>query len=293
MLDFLKQPYPFEPNPKKQLLQNALIGAFIAFFLIFFQPFDTNLWQDEYKILKLAGYGLVTFLMPTALFLILHWFFSADALDRGHNVWREFLGFLMTVTSIAFGNLCYSTALGLGKFSFSTFIGFLIAVMALGVFPIVFGIVLKYNRYKAMNEKGAADLSENLQQYNEKHSSGNNQISESDETIQLIAENEKDTISLKINELLYIETADNYSNIVFFRNNKVQKELLRGPLKRFENQLPFPLIQRCHRSFIVNLQHVADIKGNAQGYRISLHNSDAIVPVARNYGAIILEKLKN
>jgi DNA-binding LytR/AlgR family response regulator len=49
---------------------------------------------------------------------------------------------------------------------------------------------------------------------------------------------------------------------------------------------------RCHRAFIVNTKNVSHIEGNAAGYRLSLKSTENKIPVSRNYGPAITEKLK-
>ena len=289
MLKFLQQPYPFEIVLKKHFVRHFWIGCFIAFFLIIFQPFGTNLWVTDYKIWKLLGYGVVSFVMPV-LFTVAY--FSAvkpEDVEQKWTVGKEIIAMVAMLFSVAIGNLVYAVSLGILALKFSSFVSTLLTVVMLGVFPLAASIFLNYSRYKALNEKEACILEENLQVFQQKNNVENTEIND---VISLVAENEKDSISLNINDLQYIESADNYANIVFLQGNKIQKELLRGTLKRFENQISHPFVQRCHRSFIVNLNQVAHISGNAQGYRITLKNSDTVIPVARNYGASILEKLK-
>jgi hypothetical protein len=290
---FFLQPYPFEGQLKKHFIHNFVIGCFIAFFLIVFQPFDTNLWQTEHKTLKLMGFGFISFLMPFLMVVVQSLFQKLEIWEEKWTVGREIISLIITLTSISFGNMLFSNFLGVTHFSLGNFLGFFTTVITLGLFPIAAGILLRYNHYKNLNQKEANVLSQNIQDFQKTSIEEQENKIIKNEKINLLAENEKDTISLNINDLLYIESADNYANIVFFKDKKIQKELLRGALKRFENQLEnLPFIQRCHRSFIVNLQHVEDINGNAQGYRIALKNCDAIVPVARNYGSMILGKIK-
>ena len=108
-----------------------------------------------------------------------------------------------------------------------------------------------------------------------------------------IAENEKDKTELFPDQLLYIESADNYSNIVFTEEAKVKKQLIRSSLKRMESQIKDENILRCHRTFIVNLKNVKNIEGNAAGYKLSFDQDGYFVPVSRSFGTKILEKLKS
>ncbi len=58
MLSFLLQPYPAgESDLKKAIFQSILIGIFVAFVLIVFQPFGSYNWHHPYKSLILLGYG--------------------------------------------------------------------------------------------------------------------------------------------------------------------------------------------------------------------------------------------
>jgi hypothetical protein len=288
IIHFLKQPYPFDSNIKKVIKRNALIGCFVAFFLIVFQPFGTANWHDEYKTVKLLGYGLVALVVPT----LLHWIHiqlqKPEDIEENWQVGKEILLMLLIIIFITLGNMVYATSLGMGRYSINSFISFFFVVLVIAFFPIVAGVLLRYNHFRGLNQKAASELEQNLQDLQQQHEGENQQ------QVSLIAENEKDTINLIINDLLYIESADNYSNIVFWKNNKIEKVLLRGALKRFEQQLAhYSFIQRCHRSYIINLEQVEHISGNAQGYRMSLKNYDSIIiPVARNYGATILRQLK-
>lgn len=288
VLKFLTQPYPFDIKWSSNLKRNALIGAFVAFFLIAFQPFGTNNWVDEWKSVKLLGYGIVSFVMPTMLLALLYLLQKREKVEETWRVWKEIVFMILLLAAIAFGNMMYSNCLSIVSFTAASYLGFFISVIGIGIFPISAGILIRYFQMNKKNQSEAAILEGNLQDYQSFQRIINN------EEITLVAENEKDTIFFNINDLLYIESADNYSNIVFLKQQKIQKELLRGTLKRFENQLlPYPFVLRCHRSYIINLKHVENVSGNAQGYRMNLKNSDIVIPVARNYGSTILNQLKN
>jgi hypothetical protein len=283
MLKILSQPYPFYQDWRQILSRHAWIGLFVALFLIVFQPFNTNNWQVPHKVLKLAGYGVIGFLMPSLLLLLIERFKTLEQWERIWTVGKELCLTLGVIIVVAFGNVLYSNFLHIGKISFYNFINFIFIVLIIGSFPIGAGILLRFRHFVALNENAATALRADIEDIQAQHS----KVTE-DAEVTFIAENEKDAFTLIVNDLLYIESADNYANFVFLKQGKIQKELLRGSLKRFEQQCAhISLVKRCHRSFVVNLQHVSEIQGNAQGYRISLRQSDSIIPVARNYGAAI------
>jgi DNA-binding LytR/AlgR family response regulator len=108
----------------------------------------------------------------------------------------------------------------------------------------------------------------------------------------LIADNEKDVLSFLVADLLFIESSDNYCTIVYLKNGQPAKPLLRSSLSRLESQINAFNIVRCHRSFVVNLDRVERITGNAQGYKLHLLSGQFQVPVARKYNDSLVSQLK-
>jgi DNA-binding LytR/AlgR family response regulator len=161
---------------------------------------------------------------------------------------------------------------------------------AIGVFPITFGVIRKHNAFKKLNEETASKINRLLDQQPVVAIS----VSEEKKLVVLLAENEKDSFTAEPHELLYCEAADNYTEIAYLEAGSLKKVLLRGSLRRMEQQLlPFPYLVRCHRAFLVNLENVTHIEGNAAGYKLSMRNCTRQVPVSRNFGQAITDKLKH
>jgi hypothetical protein len=67
-------------------------------------------------------------------------------------------------------------------------------------------------------------------------------------------------LTLKVNDLIFLESSDNYVVIHYESSGKPKTYLIRNTLKHFEKDLAeFPLL-RCHRSFMVNINHVKMMK---------------------------------
>ena len=272
----------------------------MAFFLIVFQPFGVSIWQTDNKLLKLIGFGLVSFICPLIFRLISAVILKNKKPEETWMVWKEMLGLMLVICFIAFGNLCYGNFIGISHFNLQELSLALTATFLLAIFPITANVALKYNRFVVLNQKDA-ELMEaevlDFQHRTEIEPPITNDIPETqvkEELLVLIAENDKDKLELKPEELLFIESADNYSNVVFYRNGKLNKQLLRGSLKRLESQITLPFIVRCHRSYMVNLKLIHHIKGNAQGYRIEFKNNlSETIPVSRNYSKVLFERLES
>lgn len=317
LLKFLNKPYPYIGNMKRAVVSNFLAGCFVAIFLLFFQPFGTANWQTPHKILKLCGFGFVSFIMPLLVQTSIALFFRRDKLEDKWNVGFEILSILIILLSITFGNMMYGKVIGTMGFSLTGFAFAFITVCLIGVFPVTLHVVLKHNRFLRMNLRSADEvnrqleehhhpeelaivaepeehsISEGLQQQETQSAAEELEDSNDEHVLFMVAENGKDAVEIEYQNLLYIEAADNYSNIVFLEEGKVKKQLIRSSLKRTEEFIKNPLVLRCHRTFIVNLLKVNKVEGNAAGYRLILDNLERHIPVSRSYAQSVLSVLKS
>lgn len=282
---FLNKPYPRVDSFKANVISSFLIGFFVAAFLIFFQPFEISLWQTDHKNLKLAGFGLVSFVIPIVSKVLVE-LLPVENKDDHWTVWKEILNITLSVLLIAAGNLLYASLINIGHITLSVYLDFILITFSIGIFPICISVVAKHNRYISLNQQTAREINTHLEEVlTPAHST--------QEKLVLLAENGKDKFELPVGQLLYMTAADNYTEVFFLAENKLRKELIRGSLKRMELQCAsFPEILRCHRAYLVNTQRVKHIEGNAAGYKLSLENCENEIPVSRNYGTTLTEKLR-
>ncbi len=297
MLPFLSKPYPYNPVSGKDIGSNFLIGCFVAFFLLVFQPFDISLWETPYRFWKIMGFGLVSFLCPTMFRLLSVVALRSSRPEESWKVWKETSALVLVLLFIALGNMLYGNLIGIAAISFGQLALAVLATFLLGIFPITANVALKYNRFQALNQKEALHIEQELKDYQQRTEAEQSQQNDpaliETPLLILLAENEKDRLELKPEDLLYIESADNYSNIVFLKKGLVSRQLIRGSLKRLEAQIAVPYIVRCHRSYIVNIRQVNAVSGNAQGYKIGFKVVGVDpVPVSRNYGKEVLAHLE-
>lgn len=286
IIAFLNKPYPYLGNFKRNLVVNFFIGCFIAFFLIVFQPFDINQWVTSNKTLKLLGFGFVSFAVPLLISAVIAVSFSRKLLEDNWRVWTEILNIAIILLFIALGNMLYANLLGATSLTLKNYFGALATVLLIGIFPVTLHVITKHNRLLKINLEKAAQVNQHLDEpVKEQHIEQTQLV--------LTAENEKDKIILHPARLLFIESADNYSNVVYSENGIIKKQLIRGSLKRIEQQISFPKIKRCHRAYIVNLDNVEKVEGNAAGYRLHLTNCTIAVPVSRSFSTTILRLLNH
>lgn len=101
---------------------------------------------------------------------------------------------------------------------------------------------------------------------------------------------EKDVlqISLKLDDLLYLESSDNYVSIKYIHNNQPKSVLIRNTLKNIEKKFENSTLLRCHRSYVVNTKRVRMVKkeGNTMNLLIESPNNEKI-PVSRGYQTLV------
>jgi len=102
----------------------------------------------------------------------------------------------------------------------------------------------------------------------------------------IVFNDEKGTmrLSIKFSDLLYLQAADNYVNIVYCNKDKQAKYMLRSSLKLIEDDhKAYPLV-RCHRSYMVNFEKVKIIRREKDGLHLELDAPEYLeLPVSKTY----------
>lgn len=103
---------------------------------------------------------------------------------------------------------------------------------------------------------------------------------------------EKDEVRFSItsDKVVFIESSDNYCIIKYLNNDKISDFVLRSSLKRLANELIDTPIQRCHRSYMINLEHVASLKKDNSdiSFEFDVPNVKEI-PISKSYNEKIME----
>jgi len=316
MLSTFKKPYPLVTDFKNILLTNFLIVVFVGLFLIVFQPFGISLWQIKNKTIILAGFGFISFLTPTIYQLIKNIGLNNTLTEDNWTIGKEIISSIIVLGLIAFFNQLYFSFVTGVNISIFGYLQSTISVIAIGIFPIAFGLINKHNKFKSLNVENVKSLNDYFE--NEKSNSEKNEnqpdykldyfetnskkvleikYEKEDIKVEIIdelaftAENNKDKLNIKESEFLYIEAEDNYSAIYYLENGSVKRNLMRSSLKRLHEQVERTFVVQCHRAFIVNLKQVKHIDGNAAGYKLQLNEGNASIPVSRNYSKSIISAL--
>ncbi|PLX17227.1 MAG: hypothetical protein C0599_13970 [Salinivirgaceae bacterium] len=268
MLKYLKRSYPFNDDLKRNSKIIFFISVSIFVFLLLFQPLDISSLEGKEKFYLIAGLGAITFLSLSINLLVLPSIVPQIFLHKEWVIWKEILWNLWLLFTIAFGYFLMYKTLGIIEFSFYM----IIKMLLIAIIPLTGLIVFNHNRLLRHHLKTAYDLNAKLKSHRE--------IEE--KLIHFDSDYQKNKLSLKARLLILIRSADNYIEIFWKDENGIQSQLIRSTLiKAQELMKDYNYFFKCHRSYIVNVNHIDRVEGNSQGYRLYFENFEFDVPVSK------------
>ncbi|MEI6347897.1 MAG: LytTR family DNA-binding domain-containing protein [Bacteroidota bacterium] len=273
MFKFLKRSYPFNDDLKHNTKTIFIISIAVFVFLVLFQPLGLNQLSFEDKAISLAGIVIVTFVSLSINLLLVPSLFSKFLNSDGWVIWKEVLWNVWILFTISAGYVGYYKLLGLALFDVG--VGTVVKIPLLGIVPITFLISANQARLRKFYKKNALSLNQRIE---EKHSLPNI-------TVVFESEYQKDSLTVKITQLLNVSSAGNYIEVFWLDDeNVLKKQMVRTSLLKAEKLLAkYAFIFKCHRSHLININFIDKVEGNYQGYRVFMHNSVLPIPISRNY----------
>lgn len=270
MLSFTSYSYPKSQSVKEIMLSSMAAGTLVYLFLIVFQPFGTENFHHPYKYLILFPYTLI---FGSA-------FFASSLCTTRFKDWNiasELLKvflilFLGSVLSYFYNSLFISHV----ALSFENYGYMFLYSLAVGIPTSSIYILSRYIYLK----KYYGNKAENM-------------------TLQTI---EVPILTISVNntelmipesDFLCIQSMENYCALYYLDKDVVKKMWLRISLSNILKQVQTQTIKRCHRSYIVNLDKVRNLKDNAQGYKLILSEMDFDIPVSRSFIPVIIPTLEH
>jgi hypothetical protein len=253
----LKRQIHFVRSIGRKVLVGLILCIYLCFIVIFLKPFDTSQFEAEYKTALLSGYGIFTFVV-----LVIHgcienvWYFRLGKVWRvRHEIISIFLFCLFAGTVLYLYNRLVVNLTGLTLYTYWRFL----SITVLCMIPVFIPLML-YLRQK----------------------SGERILPLPENSIQLVGENKNEVLRLEKEELLFIKAVENYIEICFIdKNKKTVSKTFRQTLSNVCEQLPF--LEKCHRSYLVNISTIKEITGNSQAAKISFAFGDKEIPLSKTY----------
>ena len=270
MFKFLYTPFPRPQISFKNVLWIFLLGFIASVFVILFKPFgiinDSGLWFFNLLIVSMgvvfsASIVLMEFLIPLLI----------KKTFKSWNLGKAILWYAWLILFVGGTMFLYKSFLGgFSDFTFKEYINVLGRISGIGLIVSFFAIGL----FNYFNKKNISLLA-------------------SKETYALTAPNVK-SVSINLDELLYIGSDDNYVDIHIESNGKRDKIIFRSSLKNIEEQIVNPLtpIYRCHRRYLININCFKIKNDKSRNASITLKKYDDEIPVSAKYVSSILELVR-
>lgn len=94
-------------------------------------------------------------------------------------------------------------------------------------------------------------------------------------------------IKVNYHDILYVEGMRNYLSIFTKKQEREERIIVYQTLRELENQLPHPPFYRVHKSYIVSLEHIKMIEGNA------IQIANQFIPISETYREEFFKVLKD
>ena len=250
---------------RRKLLLGLILCIYLSFIIIVLEPFDTSQFEANNKVALLSGYGILTFVV-----FVIHgsieniWYF------RVGKVWSVYYEIISTILFCLFsGTVLYlynRLIVNLAECDMATYWRFL-SITVTCMVP-VFVPPMLYLRQKF----------------------GECIVPPAKNSIVLIGENKNEILRMEKEQLLFIKAVENYVEICFIdKSKKVISKTFRQTLSNTCEQLPF--LEKCHRSYLVNLDTIKEIGGNSQGAKISFGFAEKEIPLSKTYYKHIKDRM--
>lgn len=270
MLNFLNKPYPFNNDLKHNTKIIFFISVGVFVFLFLFQPLQIDELANRDKYFLVFGLGVITFLSLSLNLLILPSLFSKILNGSAWNVKKEIFWDIWILFTVSVGYFLYYKALGIMEFGFSM----IVTLILIAIVPISVLIVLNRHRLLRSHLKSANELNVKLKEYK----------SIPDKLVHFVSDYQKDNLSIKVSFILFVRSANNYIEVFWKEDQEVKNQMVRLSLTKAEEMLmDYKFIFKCHRSYMINVNHIDKIEGSTQGYRLYFEKVDFPVPVSKIY----------
>lgn len=287
-MNIFQQKYPCNVTWQGRFRTALFFGVFIVVFLLVFKPFGLDTLPGDKMIFVCSAYSFAVFVCILAVGLILPVIFPSFFDEEKWTTGKQII--IITGTLILIGVVNYLIApllIGPGL-SFRRFLWYEGITVSIGILPITIYTLLEQNSLLKKFQKQASELEKKLQEKlnpdkKEEQPSPPDEKKNELTVIELKGDYQGEKLVLLPEELYFISAANNYVKVYYFKNNKVTYSILRTTMKKVEEVLQlWPGFFRCHRAYIINLDKVQHVEGNAQGYRVRMQGIDEAIPVSRN-----------
>lgn len=254
---FLNKQLHFVSSVKKKIGVGFILCLFLDFIIIFLEPFGTDQFDADNRLLLLSGFGVMAFLVFVIQSSIENiWYYRMGKvwLVR-HEIVSTVIFGVFSGSAIYWYNAVIVNGVNCTAAMYWRYLGSTVIYMT----PVFFPAML-YLRQKF----------------------GECIVPLPPHSIVLSGENKNEVLRLEKERLLFVRAVENYVEICFVdQNKKAISKTFRQTLSKICEQAPF--LEKCHRSYLVNLGALKEINGNSQSAKIIFAVGDKEIPLSKTY----------
>jgi len=276
MIDFQK-PIPPYLNEKQNIIRLILFTSLFALvFINAYSPFGADRWYNLTR-LEFFTYSSLTILLGVLVVVISRIMMYHVCKRHTINIWQYLLWIFAEVFSMALAYGLFEKLFLKDARMFTELVKNSSRNTAL-VLLLPYSVLWLYFSWRDKKEQ-----IERLADYPTSLDNTRNMIPFYDDKGIL-------KFSIKKENLLYLESAENYVNICYLNKGKVSKYLLRDTLKKIEENFSGTEIVRCHRSYMVNFEKVKVIRKDKDGLKLEFDNPSVTdIPVSKTYVNTVMQ----
>lgn len=259
---------PDTENLKFKARSLAWICFGLFLFLIFFLPLNPPNPDFNKKILILLGFAGITFILSAIIYILIPFIFPVFFIKK-----REIINHLLFVVCHTVSYVFYGRYAGKIVLSFHLVV--MISLIS-GVLALILVIITRFHTLK--KQLPTADEFVPVENHNQ--------------LIEFISENQSDRLFLFAGQIILIKAANNYIEIIYKKNDKVSRSLIRNTMQNTEKLTAgYPSLLRCHRSCIINKDCIQHVRKCPEGLKLTLFDYPQEISVSRQYMLKVKEAL--
>lgn len=251
--------YPFDPSIKHHFFIAGGLAIWVFVFLFFTEPLDVSQLNLNEKLTYLPLYGLFGSICYLICLPFQHWLYKKIG---QWPVWAEltFMFFVIVIGFVATRLVYYYLVVNSdpNAYTISYFATAIYLPAALTVFPIVAIGRWSFGKYKDKKLE--------------------------DQKIEIKGTGNYESLRLQLNDLICIQSSDNYVEITYKEGSELKKQLIRNKLTDVESARPE--LVRTHRSFLINPYHFKQWRTGNRKVNVVL-TSDIEVPVSKTFQPVV------
>lgn len=251
----MKRAYPFDPSLKHHLLIALGLVIWVFVFLYFTKPLDVTEFGPREQLIYLPLYGLFASLCYLASLPFQYWLF------RRNTKWTlglelSYCFFLFVFAFIVVRLVYYYIVMEAhpNAYTIDYFATHIYIPAILTILPMVAIGRWSFGKYK---EKKLEE-----------------------QKVEIKGTGSYESLRLALNDLICIQSSDNYVEVTYQEGGEVKKQLIRNKLTAVEESLKEVI--RTHRSYLINPHHFKQWSTGNRKVNVVLTN-DLEVPVSKTY----------